>query len=226
VVASRKSGTIIRLNMLRGAIQLLWIIGVTFCAVGCDVRSGVTAQPSSKSTTNPSNVAASRESSQVDPLTTAIELQQDPVGGWVQRSEENPKIYELVSKYRGKLYVVAASVAEVDYRLRFRLQSITDPSDNVFFRVVSGESIPSHPGRHVLKLAFDALNSGYKFKQGEILHVAFTGTGQYIALWSADLTVVPGMWNPRYEDPSDDRPKQPPTFQLIAAQPGSAGIDR
>jgi hypothetical protein len=203
-----------RFDMFRGPNQLLFIIGVSLWVAGCNVHPEITTQPSKPAATR-SDFASSQKSPQVDPLSVAIELDPDPVGGWVQQSGNNPAIYELVSKYRGKLYLVTVDVAEADYHIGFRSPSIISAPDLVYFRIAVGNSIPGHPTCHVLKFACDLLNSEFRFKQGNAFRIAFTEAGQYVALWPADLTVVPGMSNPRDDDPNSDQPKQAPAFQLI-----------
>jgi hypothetical protein len=201
----------------------MMIAGASVCLVGCDSRFGETTRPQTP-LQNLSDTVSTQPSTQVSSVNIAYELQYDSNQGWLQQSKENPAVYELISRHRGKLYEVAVVVTGVDMPSRFRSTSVTDPGDTVFFHLLPGASIPAHSGYHVLKLFFDAHNSGYHFRKNEVYDIAFTESGSVVALWLASLKVVPGWWYPEWwgspnDEPwNDHRPKQPPEFELVPTQ--------
>jgi hypothetical protein len=153
-------------------------------------------------------------------LEKPVELQRDPIGGGIFTSDENPSVREFVSRYHGKLYIAMASVVDEQIdRTALRSPSITNDCDSAIFKLAAGEIVPSHPGSRLFNLWFDSVNTGYDYKPGASYRIAFTEAGTYIAIWAADLTVVPGAYDPRLDDPNASPTKIPPAFDLIYLDP-------
>ena len=200
-----------RTNLLRGKnnnIAIPSIISALFVA-GCATTPRA-ATKSAQATTSPTSY-------DYVPLETALEPDYPPIGerAYVWRRDDSSNIYELVSKYRGKLYVVTAHVYTVEITGSAAMESVGPRQDRVYLLLARGESVPNHPGHRLLINYFDFQLPDFKFDPGREFRIAYSESGQLMALWPASFTVVPGMFNPRDDDPNDPRPPQPPQFQLV-----------
>jgi hypothetical protein len=179
--------------------------------------AGCTTLP--QTTSPPAQARVTHDPFKDGPLETALEPEkpaEDQIA-YLRQSEKDPSGYELISKYRGKIYVATAYMYKVDIApgLRWDSPSIVSAPDRVYFLLAPGQSAPNHPAHHLVMNWFDSQHPVYNFKPGRKFYIAYTESGLWMAMWPASLKVVPGMYYPRDDDPNDDRPPQPPVFQLV-----------
>jgi hypothetical protein len=201
----------------RHSLLSVAVILASLSLCGGNSTTSPTTQPAPQ---NPSTVPSTTLPTSIDLHASAIELEYDPLRGFVDQSKSNAQTLKLFSLYRGKLYLVNANVVLVDIAERTFFSPIIESdaaegSDVVFFRVLPGESIPAHPGCQVLKTRFDVNDSQFNYKLGRKFEFAFTGSGTCIFYWPAEFSVVPTAYDEGLDDPTKEGIKVPPAYQLI-----------